>query len=98
MLVKFSSKTYENIIMFENVAKQLIQLMGHSNTIPGSILAEDIPHTLSQLESGLEKTPKTEQQTEEEEPEISLALRAVPLVNMLKAAASHQTNVMWDYN
>ena len=100
MLVTFSCEHYENITMFGDVAKRLLTMMGHSATIPGAILADDIPQALSRLQTGIEqeKQPAPQSQNdddEETEPQISLAHRAVPLIAMLKAAQDHKSNLMW---
>lgn len=99
MLVTFSSDAYENITMFGDVAIQLLKMMGHSATIPGAIVAADIPEALTRLQQGLAKTEKKEQntadETEDEEPNISLAHRAFPLLNMLKSAQEKQCDVLW---
>lgn len=103
MLVTFSSDAYENITMFGDIAKHLLKIMGHSGTVPGAMVAEEIPEALTRLQKGVEKSKKNEQlsaaeQTEEndEEPQISLAHRALPLINMLKAASAKKCNIMWE--
>ncbi|KTC87800.1 DUF1840 domain-containing protein [Legionella drozanskii] len=99
MLVTFSCDAYENITMFGDVAKRLLSIMGHSGTVPGAIVAKEIPDALSRLEKGVsqKQTPPVKGQSEEEDDEqpVSLANRALPLINMLKAASKQQCNVMW---
>ncbi|WP_028388709.1 DUF1840 domain-containing protein [Legionella fairfieldensis] len=99
MLVTFSCEAYENITMFGEVAKRLLTLMGHSATVPGALKAEEIPDALARLENGiaqtrLQNTPSV-QSDDDEEPPISLATRAVPLINMLKAASKNKCSVIW---
>ena len=100
MLITFSCETYENITMIGDIAKQLLNLMGHSGTVPGAIVAEDIPEALSRLELAIKKNKQTTaqvaEQDEDEEPQISLAHRSFPLINMLKSAMKHNCNVMWE--
>jgi len=96
MLITFSSKAYENIVMFEDVAKKLLQVMGHSGTVPGALKADEIPEALSKLESGVGRKGSADNTEDEQgEPDVSLAQRAYPLINMLKAASKNQANVMW---
>jgi hypothetical protein len=100
MLITFSCDTFENVVMFEKVAKQLLILMGNTAVVPGAILAKDIPQALSHLESGIKQEqqniPRSNSKDDEnEELEISLAHRAIPLINMLKSAMKHQCNIMW---
>ena len=102
MLVTFTSPAFYDITMFGDVAEQLIRMMGHSGTIPSAIGADDIPAALEHLKSAVkaqENRPKTDQRTdadedEEDEP-VSLSNRAFPLMEMLKAAAAQDSNIMW---
>lgn len=101
MLVTFKCKAYANITMLGDVAIRLLKLMGHSGIVPGSILAKDVPEALSLLQSALQKTEENEDQVtslhnNEGESEVSLALRAFPLVELLTQAVQEKCNVMWD--
>lgn len=99
MLITFSSKAYENIVMFEDVAKKLLHLMGNTGTVPGALLPDELSGALSQLEAGLMQVPKSKpqssQQDDEYDDEVSLAHRAIPLINMLKSAMKHRCTIMW---
>ena len=57
MLVTFRTKAYPNITMFGDVAKQLLELMGHSGTVPGAVKAEDVPIALQRLETEIPSDP-----------------------------------------
>lgn len=96
MFVTFSSDAYENITYFTSVAKQLLILMEHSGAVPGAIKAADLQHALNNLKHGLphehESSPDA---TDDDEPEISLAKRAVPLINLLEAAIKKNCDVLW---
>ncbi len=100
MLITFTSPAYADITMFGNVATRLLKLMGHSGTVPGALLAEDIPAALARLESAVEQVPEPERpaQAEEGEPAVSLSHRALPLIELLRAAAKTKSDVMWDSN
>jgi hypothetical protein len=41
MLVTFRTEAYADILMFGDIAVQLLKLMGHSGTAPGTLVAED---------------------------------------------------------
>ena len=89
--------------MFGDVAVRLLTLMGHSGTVPSALLAEDVPAALERLEAvvaaeGQFPLPEESGHTDEEEPAINLSHRALPLVELLKAAAKAECNVMWDSN
>jgi hypothetical protein len=101
MLVTFHTKSYADITMFGDVAKQLLELMGHSGTVPSAINADDVPAVLARLEAALERRKAAEPAensgaADDSARKISLATRARPLLELLRAAAAHKTAVMWD--
>ena len=101
MLITFSCSAYTNITMFGDVAVHLLRLMGHSGTVPGAILAEDIPAALECLVAAIQaeqQLPEQKQTGGEEnsEPVVSLSRRAFPLIELLEAAAKKKCNVMWN--
>ena len=103
MLVTFSCDAYANITMFGDVAIELLKLMGHSGTVPGALLAEEVPAALERLKTGIESSkaasaPEDTRDEEYEERTVSLAHRALPLIELLTAAAKANSNVMWDKN
>jgi len=103
MLVTFKTKNHGDITMFGDVALKLLQMMGHSGTIPGAVAADDIAAALEQLTSAVDAA--TPDSPPEEDPDVdfierpvSIAQRAFPLIEMLEAAAAAQDPVMWDKN
>jgi hypothetical protein len=103
MLITFSCPAYANITMFGDVAVHLIKLMGHSGTVPGALLAEDVPAALARLATAIEADeqlpePRESGESEDDESAVSLPHRALPLIDLLKAAAKAKCNVMWDSN
>ena len=97
MIVTFTTKTYSDITMFGDVALTLLKMMGYSTKVPGAILAPDVPEALDRLKAGIEaeETPVPADDDDEEEPAVSLAHRALPLIELLKAARQAKANVMW---
>ncbi len=104
MLITFQTKAYANITMFGEVAVALIKLMGHSGSVPGALLAEDIPVALERLKTAvgehasepLDPAPNHAAPDNGEGQHVSLAHRALPLINLLTAAARDGENVMWE--
>jgi hypothetical protein len=107
MLVTFRTKAYANITMFGDVAKELLSLMGHSGTVPGAIKADDVPAALSQLQAAVaerkradaaEPQPEAERGRDDRDAprKVALSQRAVPLLELLRAAAAKKADVMWD--
>ena len=100
MIITFTSSAYADITMFGDVALHMLKLMGHSATVPGALLAEDIPAALQRLEAAVEADKQSPQPEQEEDDEVAVSLshRALPLIELLKAAAKEKCNVMWDSN
>ena len=102
MLVTFSCPAYADITLFGDVAIRLLKMMGHSGTVPSALLADDVPAALARLEAEIEAEKQSSQATDVsaeddgDEPAVSLTHRALPLVDLLKAAAKDKCNVMWD--
>ncbi len=103
MLITFNCIAYANVTMFGDVGLQMLKMLGHSGTVPGAILAADIPTALTQLKAAIEieKATTISNENEEEndaiETPVNLANRAFPLIELLTAANIEKCNVMWDY-
>jgi len=97
MLVTFTTKNYADIMMFGNVAQTLLKMMGHSTNVPGAILAADVSAALERLKKAIdaENTLPPDPEADEEEPEVSIAHRAFPLIELLTAAVEADANVTW---
>lgn len=104
MLVTFKTEAYANITMFGDVAVTLLKLMGHSGTIPGALIADDVPAALERLKAAVSEHPQTPLDPEKsggakvegEQPHVSLAHRALPLIQLLTAAAAAKVHVLWE--
>lgn len=97
MLVTFHSKDHYPITMFGEPALQLIQMMGAQPKVPGAFYAEDVPQALWQLQDALaDVADVTMPQQAGEEPQVGLKQRAIPLLEMLKAAVKAQHSIHWD--
>ncbi len=97
MLVTFTTKAYADITMFGDVAVAMLKMMGHSTTVPGAIVAEDVPAALSRITVAIEAVKASEPAEDKnaDEPVVSMAHRALPLIDLLAAAAKANTYVMW---
>lgn len=101
MLVTFKTPVYADIIMFGDVAKQLLKMMGHSGTVPSAMVAEEVPAALDRLKRAVEAERVSEEQkpqegTEADDQTVRLKYRALPLIELLTAAAQKHCDVMWD--
>jgi hypothetical protein len=97
VLVTFTTKPYADITMFGDVALAILKMMGHSGTIPSAIRAEDVPVALRRLKAAIEaeKSPTPNVEKGKDEPVVSMAHRALPLINLFAAAERAECSVMW---
>ena len=93
----FTTDAHADITMFGDVALNMLKMMGHSATVPGAILAEDIPAALDRLTIAInaEKPLPQVQDKDEDDRVVSMAHRGLPLINLLTAAVKANCNVMW---
>jgi len=103
MPITFKSKHSPNILMLEAVALELIKKTGHSGTVPGSLAADDIPAALERLRASIARAEAhaADQNAERDDereggPAVSLAHRALPLIEMLETALAEADYVIWD--
>jgi hypothetical protein len=109
MPVTFRSKAYENITMVRKDADKLLEMMGHSGTIPSALGAADIPGALERLNAALASAEAQEtaapeaadkdsdyDDSERRKEKVGIALRAWPLIQMLEASLAADTAVMWE--
>lgn len=104
MLITFTTDAHADITMFGENALTFITMMGHSKTVPGAILAADVPMALDRLRKAVdaemashsaENTAPDEDDDEKDEHTVSLSHRALPLISLLTAAAEAEADVMW---
>ncbi|MBW8067516.1 MAG: DUF1840 family protein [Ferrovum sp.] len=97
MLVKFTTRAYADITMFGDVALDMLKMMGHSATVPGAILAADVPAAVDRLTAAIEagKGASPIENENADEPEVSIAHRGLPLIKLLSAAAKADADVLW---
>ena len=105
MLITFSTKSAADITMFGHVAEALLRMMGQSGSVPGAILAADVPPALARLkeavaEGGSQPSPSApekpaEKHDEDAPPPVNLRQRAYPLIGLLEAAARANSDVTW---
>lgn len=101
MLITFRTEAYGSITFFGDVALRLLHYMGQSGRVPGAIVAKDVAQALALLSQALDQEAKQPPpatfpgMTQEEEPEISLTQRAIPLIALLQAAVDQHCDVLW---
>jgi hypothetical protein len=73
-------------------------MMGQSGSVPGAILARDIPAAVQRLRQALGQLGDEEAQnaSSKDEERVSLRNRAFPLIELLERAARTDADVIWD--
>lgn len=99
MLIKFDSEA-GSFSMNGEIATELLKAMGHSGTVPGAILAADVPAALAKLRQAVDRSPRNAAADGKEEEEgrdapVSLRQRAYPLIDLLARAAEQRKDVLW---
>ena len=99
MLITFKTKSYANITMFGEVGLKMLEMMDYGVSVPGAILAEDVPRALSNLQNRLDSVVEVVESAGEagdDQPAVSLHARAVPLLELLQAAIADESIVRWE--
>lgn len=106
MLIIFKSPTSGDVNMLEKNAQELLALLGKNpNDRQGVITVEQLPAAISALQAAIaadKARPKNNNESHEShesddgaEPEISLAQRALPLLQLLQNAQKEKAMVTW---
>ncbi len=110
MLITFKSKAYPNVMMYQDHAKRILDLL-HKDSDRGVITAQEATQAVKLLENEIEESRKHQatdemeqdvkahqgdEDTEHEPIEVvSFSTRAFPLLEMLRAARDQRTDVLW---
>lgn len=98
MLLEIQGENTGSFMMFSDVAKQLLKMMGQSGSDEGAIREEDVPAALDNLRNALEKLPvqmHNDSDDDEGEQSVGLHTRAKPLVDLLEESVQKGGYVMW---
>ncbi len=85
--------------MFGDAGLKMLELMGFGSRVPGAINSEDVPTARDNLKRGLAQIPQEAEPAEDEDdgkPVVTLQMRALPLLQMLEAAAEEETYISWE--
>src|SRR5262245_45347508 len=104
MLITFKSKSSGNVLMFGDVAQQLLAIIGKPQEKQGIITVEQLPDAIQRLKQAMakSKTPQTharghdeEAENDEQRPSVSIVQRAVPLLELLERSLHYKTPITW---
>ena len=108
MLVRFSSRATANLLMFDDVARALLTVIGKSPTQRGVVTVDEMAPALAHLRSlvdyekrfkesgtGRDEKPIPEVGIEPHEL-VGLSVRAQPFIKMLEQAAREKKEITWE--
>lgn len=105
MLVRFSSQATSNLLMFDDVARALLKVIGKTPTQRGVIIVEEMAPALVCLNTLTEREKHMKERREELpipdlgiEPHelVGLAVRAQPFIKMLNQAQREEKEITWE--
>lgn len=96
MLVTFKTEYHANIMMFGGDALAMLKVIGHSGTIPGALLAQDVQAARDRLASAVEAHKAATAAQEKDANAVSFVNRARPLIELFDDAVKKRSNVMWE--
>ncbi|MBE7423224.1 MAG: DUF1840 domain-containing protein [Zoogloeaceae bacterium] len=107
MLIVFKSKAAGDVMMFGDVAHTLMEIMGKTPGDKGIVTVEQLPDAIARLKAAVaqDKAEKPvidhDERLFEKTPEggkreyVSLARRAVPLIELLEYSLKEGVPVVW---
>ena len=108
MIVVFKSKASGDVIMFGDVADNMMRAIGKEPTPQGIVTVEQLPAAVAQLKAAIaaDKTARAgsgEQERPEleagpdggKQPHVTFAQRAVPLLELFEASQKQGVPVVW---
>ena len=107
MLITFTTKVHPDVVMFGDIAGQLLKAMGESELPPGILRGENIKIAADKLRVYLQMIPpendrppdeerdKSEEDIKERLNYVGLKKRALPLLELMDAAYRKDCDVIW---
>jgi hypothetical protein len=102
VIVTFKSKAAGDVIMFGDAAHALMKIMGKDADPKGIITPEQLPAAIAALKAAIDENrrqPGPDEEAEAEKPAmtqtVTLAQRAIPLLELLEWAQKKNTPVTW---
>jgi hypothetical protein len=102
-MITFQSDASGDVMMFDDIAHRMMDIMGKDRTGRGVITVEQMPDCIARLKAVIAEDrarARGKPQGEEEEEtgvaaRVSLAQRALPLVELLERSLQREKPVLW---
>jgi len=103
MLYEFKCRATGSVVMTQKVGERMLAIIGKSAGRTGIIVPEQMPAAIRALEEAVEQERAQPAVPEEDDDErererprpVSLAQRAWPFIEMLKAALAAEREITW---
>lgn len=108
MIITFQSQAAGDVMMFGDVARKLMALMGKDPADQGILTVEQLPNAITRLKAAVtedkarhaglreEDMPAFEESTDgSKRAYVSLARRAIPLIELLEWSLKKKVPVVW---
>jgi Domain of unknown function (DUF1840) len=102
MLYEFKSRATGNVIMTQQVAQAILDIIGKASGPQGIILPEQMPAAIAAIAAAVDRERLTvakpltaDPQSETDEPAIGLAQRVFPFSDMLRRAHAANMEITW---
>lgn len=101
-MITFRSEVGPDVMMFDEIAHRMMDLLGKEHTVQGVVTVEQLPAAITALTDAIAKDRAIHRpQIEEDEDEapanrpVSLAQRALPLVELFEISLARSKPVTW---
>lgn len=96
-MIVFQSEVGADVMMFDEVAHRMMELMGKEKSARGVVTIEQMPEIIAALRAAIAKDKATHGDVEGDEaaPRVSLTQRALPLVELLEISLARGKPVTW---
>jgi hypothetical protein len=107
-VITFRSQAAGDVMMFDDVARRMMELMGKEAAERGIVTVDQLPDVISRVKAAIAADRARHQGQQEEDrpqteevpgggkrPYVALAQRAVPLLQLLEYSLKDDKPVMW---
>lgn len=99
-MIVFQSEVGADVMMFDEVAQRMMELMGKEKSVRGVVTVEQMPEAIAALRAAIAQDKAThgggdDGDGKEGAPRVSLTQRAVPLIELLEISHARGKPVMW---
>lgn len=100
-MITFQSDASGDVMMFDEVAHRMMEIMGKERTARGVITVEQMPECIARLKAAIAADRAQGRSRDDEEEEtgvaarVGLAQRALPLVELIERSLAREKPVLW---